>query len=48
MALLGMLPLRNPSTDRNVNGLCFFILIYFLKLLVRSLAPLGVKPLDRF
>ena len=30
----------------NVNGLCFFI-FYFL-LLVHSLAPLAVKPLDRF
>ena len=30
----------------NVNGLCFFI-FYFL-FLVRFLAPLGVKPLDRF
>ena len=26
----------------NVNGLCFFLIF------VRSLAPLGVKPLDRF
>ena len=29
----------------NVNGLCFFIFILFF---VCSLAPLGVKPLDRF
>ena len=29
----------------NVNGLCFF---YFFLFFVRSLAPLGVKPLDRF
>ena len=29
----------------SVNGLCFFIFILFL---VRPLAPLGVKPLDRF
>ena len=29
----------------NVNGLCFF---YFFIFFVCSLAPLGVKPLDRF